>query len=140
MANVEGGVRSTPVWASTASAVQNTQKESTTASPPVEAASVADSPKNSRVAEQQAENLALLSVADASLKELLNKSASSAQVVSRDLKINVDDDSGKYVISVLDPETDEVIRQFPPEGALNMIATISRIIEDSKGSLVNEKT
>jgi flagellar protein FlaG len=79
-------------------------------------------------------------VTDPAVKALLDKSADSAQLVSRDLKINVDDASGKYVISVLDPETEEVIRQFPPEGALNMLETISRIIDEDKGSLINEQT
>jgi len=79
-------------------------------------------------------------VTDPGVKAMLEQSTSSAQLVSRDLKINVDDNSGKYVISVLDPETDEVIRQFPPQGALNMLETISRINEEDKGSLVNEKT
>ncbi|MEM7209377.1 MAG: flagellar protein FlaG [Pseudomonadota bacterium] len=40
------------------------------------------------------------------------------QRVQRTLQFSVDDDTGTTVVKVLDSETDEVIRQFPPEEAL----------------------
>lgn len=126
MANVNLGVRSTSMLASTATSGQSGEKTSTSVG-------------QGKAAEAQAAITKLPEVSDDGVKALLEKSASSAQLVSRDLKINVDDASGKYVISVLDPMTDEVIRQFPPEGALNMLETISRIVDEGKGSLINEK-
>lgn len=125
MANVNLGVRSTSMLASTAASGQSAQRGAV----PVDQARSGG----------QAAIAKLPEVADEGIKALLEKSASSAQLVSRDLKINVDDASGKYVISVLDSKTDEVIRQFPPEGALNMLETISRIVDEGKGSLISEK-
>ena len=40
------------------------------------------------------------------------------QNVQRTLQFSVDDNTGTTVVKVLDSETDEVIRQFPPEEAL----------------------
>jgi len=41
------------------------------------------------------------------------------QQVHRQLQFSVDDDSGRIVITVIDGDTDEVIRQIPGEEALN---------------------
>lgn len=140
MANVESGVRTASVWTSTASAVQSTQKVAAAVSNAAGRPNIANEVAAASKANDASVVSSLPSTVDAGLRQLLDKSATSAQIVSRDLKINVDDNSGRYVVSVLDPETDEVIRQFPPEGALNMIATINRIMEDGKGSLLNEQT
>ncbi len=43
-----------------------------------------------------------------------------AQTVQRQLSFSVDKDSGKTVIKVIDTETDEVIRQIPPEDIMEM--------------------
>ena len=40
------------------------------------------------------------------------------QRVQRTLQFSVDDDTGTTVVKVLNSETDEVVRQFPPEEAL----------------------
>jgi len=40
------------------------------------------------------------------------------QVVNREIKFNIDEDSGKTVIKVMDLVTNEVIRQMPNEEAL----------------------
>jgi flagellar protein FlaG len=40
------------------------------------------------------------------------------QVVRRELKFNIDEDSGKTVIKIMDLATNEVIRQIPNEEAL----------------------
>ena len=40
------------------------------------------------------------------------------QRVQRTLQFSVDDDTGTTVVKVLDSQTDEVVRQFPPEEAL----------------------
>jgi flagellar protein FlaG len=41
-----------------------------------------------------------------------------AQSVKRDLQFSMDEASGRTVITVKDSETDEIIRQIPPESAL----------------------
>jgi uncharacterized FlaG/YvyC family protein len=48
----------------------------------------------------------------AAVAEQLNK---ASQAIGRDLRFEVDLDSGRSVIQVLDRETGEIIRQIPPE-------------------------
>ena len=50
--------------------------------------------------------------------ENLNELAQS--VIQRQLQFSIDEDSGKTVIKVIDTETDELIRQIPPEDLLEM--------------------
>jgi len=42
------------------------------------------------------------------------------QSVGRDLKFQVDRESGRTIITVLDSETQEIVRQIPPEEVLNL--------------------
>ena len=42
------------------------------------------------------------------------------QSVGRDLSFAVDEDSGRTIITVIDSETQEVVRQIPPEELLNL--------------------
>jgi flagellar protein FlaG len=41
------------------------------------------------------------------------------QQLRRELQFSVDEDSGRTIIKVLDMETKQIIRQIPPEDALN---------------------
>jgi len=65
------------------------------------------------------------------LNETVSRLNEAVQVVKRDLQFRVDDESGRTVITVLDSETEEVIRQIPPEQVL----TLARNIESLKGLL-----
>jgi flagellar protein FlaG len=58
-----------------------------------------------------------------------------AQTIQRDLRFSVDDNSGDVVITVVDRETDEVIRQIPEEHVL----AIRENIESLKGILFSAK-
>jgi len=49
-----------------------------------------------------------------------------AQSIERDLKFNVDGESGRLVITVIDPETDKVVRQIPPEETLYILRNMER--------------
>jgi len=42
------------------------------------------------------------------------------QSMGRDLSFSVDKDSGRTIITVIDSETQEVVRQIPPEEVLNL--------------------
>ena len=53
------------------------------------------------------------------------------QNLQRDLQFSVDEDSGRIVIKVIDSETNEVIRQIPPEDALRLARDLG-----SAGSLI----
>lgn len=49
------------------------------------------------------------------------------QSIDRNLEFTVDRLSGNTVISVIDPETEEVIRQIPPETAVNAAKNLQRL-------------
>ena len=51
------------------------------------------------------------------IEELARKLNVATQSIGRDLRFEVDMQSGKSVIQVLDRDTGEVIRQIPPEKA-----------------------
>ncbi len=56
-----------------------------------------------------------------------------AQNLKRQLHFSVDEDSGRTVIKVTDPETDEMIRQIPPEEVLR----IAESLEEQSGLLLS---
>ena len=58
------------------------------------------------------------------------------QNVQRTLQFSVDDNTGKTVVTVLDSETEEVIRQFPPEEAL----ALARHLQASQESQVQDNS
>ncbi len=55
-----------------------------------------------------------------------------AQNFKRELHFSVDEASGRTVIKVTDPETEEIIRQIPPEEVLR----IAESLEDNSGLLL----
>ena len=57
------------------------------------------------------------------------------QSLNRELNFSVDDSSGAVVVKVIDPQTNEVIRQIPAEAVL---AVLQNII-DNKGGLLKER-
>jgi flagellar protein FlaG len=59
-----------------------------------------------------------------------------AQTVQRDLQFKLDDSSGKTVITVLDRETDTVVRQIPDDVALRLAQDLQ---QDEPISLFNAK-
>lgn len=48
------------------------------------------------------------------------------QSVGRDLQFQVDEDSGRSIIKVLDSETQEIIRQIPSEEVLALARTLNQ--------------
>lgn len=75
---------------------------------------------NARALEQQAEDL----------RENLDSAVSQlndfVQSVQRNLEFEVDDDSGRTVVRVVDQQTDEVIRQIPDELALRLAENLQQ--------------
>lgn len=55
--------------------------------------------------------------------------------LNNSLQFNIDDDTGKTVVKVVDSSTQEVIRQFPSEEML----TIAKAIDKMKGLLIQQK-
>ncbi|GAB6043624.1 flagellar protein FlaG [Endothiovibrio diazotrophicus] len=58
-----------------------------------------------------------------------------SELLRRNLKFSVDDESGRMVIKVVDSQTDEVIRQIPKEEMLE----IARSLEKAEGLLFRAK-
>ena len=65
------------------------------------------------------------------LESTVNQLNDIAQSIKRDLKFSVDDSSGQTIISVVDTQSQEVIRQIPPDYVLN----VRENIESLKGIL-----
>lgn len=53
------------------------------------------------------------------------------------LRISYDDDSGRFVYSGVDKTTGEVVRQFPPEGVLKLLAQHK---QEAAGLVLDEET
>lgn len=60
------------------------------------------------------------------LEQAVTKLNDYIQSVQRDLQFNVDDDSGRMVVKVVDRKTNEVVRQIPDEVALNMARNLQQ--------------
>lgn len=60
--------------------------------------------------------------------------------LSRDLHFSIDEGSGRTVITVMDTETKEVIRQIPPEEVIALAQRLREAVDEaSKGLLVQGK-
>jgi flagellar protein FlaG len=56
------------------------------------------------------------------------------QTVQRDLVFNLDEDSGRVVIKVMDSNSGELIRQIPTEEVLAIAASLQNYSENSAGA------
>lgn len=75
----------------------------------------------------------------AELKAELTKFNESSQAIQRSLRFKVDDTTGRNVISVVDRQTNETIRQIPPEELLTLSRRLKEINEardSSSGVLI----
>ncbi|MBT3203616.1 MAG: flagellar protein FlaG [Gammaproteobacteria bacterium] len=75
------------------------------------------------------------SVDSQEMESTANRLNEIAQDIRRDLEFKVDDNSGDMVITVLDRETNEVIRQIPQEHVL----ALRENMESLKGILFSAK-
>ncbi|MBA53316.1 MAG: hypothetical protein CMK89_02570 [Pseudomonadales bacterium] len=66
------------------------------------------------------------------VRELLQKN-------QRSLDFKVAEEENRIVITVIDEETDTIIRQIPPEDVLKIAATIDQGLELRGGSILNDK-
>lgn len=69
------------------------------------------------------------------LDEVVDNLNEYAQAVRRKLQFSVEEGSGRTVIKVIDAETDEVIREIPPEEIRNM----SKHLGEANGLLFHNK-
>ncbi|MEQ8662361.1 MAG: flagellar protein FlaG [Gammaproteobacteria bacterium] len=59
---------------------------------------------------------------ESAVKDITEK----AQNLQRSLQFHVDEDSGRTIITVIDKQTEEVIRQIPPEEVLSLAEQFGR--------------
>lgn len=74
------------------------------------------------------------------LEEAVSNLSDYTQNLERSLSFTVDDVSGKTVITVSDPENDEVIRQIPSEEFLQVARHYAELeASEGKGVLIEEQ-
>ena len=69
------------------------------------------------------------------LTQAVSEMNERSELLRRNLKFSVDDESGRMIIKVVDSQTDEVIRQIPKEEMLD----IARSLEKAEGLLFRAK-
>jgi flagellar protein FlaG len=75
-----------------------------------------------------------------SLAQLVDMVNERPQIKNRSLQFSVHDGTGKMLVSVYDADTDELIRQFPPDELLALAERIHEILdEDAAGIMLQEK-
>jgi len=72
---------------------------------------------------------------DIELIEAVEQIENAASFFNRKLKLEVDKDLGIVVVKVIDSDTEEVIRQIPPEELLEL----SKHAKDLKGLLISKE-
>jgi len=69
------------------------------------------------------------------IKQAVQEIHEAADIQGHSLRFSIDEETGKAIIKVLDAHTDEVIRQFPTEEAIE----IARTLDKMQGLLLNDK-
>jgi flagellar protein FlaG len=90
-------------------------------------------PVNDKAAETAPSASTLQEVGGEQLEEAVSRISDYVQNQQRTLQFSVDEGSGRNVVTVLDKQTEEVIRQIPQEEIL----VIARRLEDSMDDKVN---
>ena len=70
------------------------------------------------------------------LREVASAFGEVVSLVNRDLRISIDETTGRVVTQILDGDTNEVVRQLPPEALLD----VARRVADLVGLLINEES
>ncbi len=77
------------------------------------------------------------------LKERVNEAIPKVRELmqknQRSLDFKVAEEDNRVVITVIDEETDTVIRQIPPEDVLKIAASIEQGLKPGGGSILNDK-
>ena len=67
------------------------------------------------------------------LEQAVKNVSNHVQNVTRELNFAVDEELGRFVVTVLDQESGEVIRQIPTEDMLELARTLSDAEENANG-------
>lgn len=69
------------------------------------------------------------------LKQAIDNLNKKLEILNSQLRIEIDKDTGIKVVKVIDKQTNEVIRQIPPDAVLK----IAKYLDEVTGLLFNEK-
>lgn len=69
------------------------------------------------------------------LTERVNQLNETLRVFDKRLRFDIHEETNRVMVQVLDAETDEILREIPPEKILDMVASI----EEAIGLIVDER-
>lgn len=72
---------------------------------------------------------------DEQIRQAVQNIQGAVENLAHNLRFSIDEDTGKTIIKVVDTHTDEVIRQFPTEQAIEIARTLDKV----QGLLFNDK-
>lgn len=78
------------------------------------------------------------SVSKEEVKAAVEQMKDFAQVMSRQLQFDVDDDSGRTVIRVLDKDSGDVIRQIPSEEMLALARQMKEMMDEENATVAGK--
>jgi len=78
------------------------------------------------------------SVSEEDIKAAVEQMQDFAQVMNRQLQFDVDDDSGRTVIRVLDKDSGDIIRQIPPKEVLTLAKHMKEMAEEERASVAGK--
>jgi flagellar protein FlaG len=99
------------------------------AAPPHGVAPVSENPRIEAAARSERPASVLGNVPEEDLQGVVSQMQDFAQLLSRELQFNVDEDLGRTVVRVLDKETGELIRQIPSDEALALAKQMQEMRE-----------
>jgi flagellar protein FlaG len=116
--NIAAGLAKSTYQTSAQSSVNTTQVATGSSSAPAQGAPVNASATEQAIAAENEKKAQRQE--DQSVEQTVEQINDYFQSMGRDLNFKVDDESGRTIITVLDSETKEVIRQIPPEEVLQL--------------------
>ena len=78
------------------------------------------------------------SVSADDVKAAVEQMKDFAQVMSRQLQFDVDDDSGRTVVRVLDKDSGDIIRQIPSEEVLALARHMRELMEEESANVTGK--
>lgn len=70
------------------------------------------------------------------LRDLVEQANDMLQVQQRRLQFSVYEETGSQMVQVFDAETDELIRQYPPEEVLSVVEQIQKLMDNDLTGLI----
>ncbi len=83
--------------------------------------------------QQEKQQAPAASPSESEVRSAVKDLNATVQNSQRAIQFSVDDESGNVIIKVIDAETDEIIRQIPPEE----VVRLAKRMEESVGSLLH---